>query len=63
MAKNQPIVRIDWEGEADARTLADAAVIQSDPKRLAKAAKAAKKMVEKKAVEAKAYARLGKKSK
>lgn len=35
----------EWQAEQDARTLADAQEIKSDPKRAARALKAAKKMV------------------
>jgi hypothetical protein len=43
-----------WEAESDARTMAEATAIRSDPKRFAAAASAAREMGEKKMVEAKA---------
>lgn len=46
MAKSEAVeVDKDWQAEADARTLADAHEIKSDPKRRAAALKAARKLV------------------
>ena len=53
----------DWEAESDANTLARAAEIQADKKRLAAAAKAAKGMVEEASTRAKAMKRIAKKAK
>ena len=52
-----------WRAEMDARTLSDAAAIQSDPKRLSAAAKIAQKMQKEKLAEAKALGKIAKKAK
>jgi hypothetical protein len=49
----------NWEAEEDARTLAQAAVIRSDPKRFARARQAAQEMGRQKMVEARALVGLG----
>ena len=41
-----PKTEADWNAATDARTLAEAGVINDDPKRLAAARKAASKLVE-----------------
>lgn len=52
-----------WQAECDARTLADAKVVMSDPARLKAAAKAAAKMADDKMVEAKAMKNIARKAK
>lgn len=51
-----------WQAESDAETLARAAEIQADKKRLKKAAKAAKSMVSDAQIRAKAMKRIAKKA-
>lgn len=58
----QPVSEIDWRGRCDAQTLAEAQVILNDNKRLAAAAKAAKKMAEAKEIEAKAMKKVARKA-
>ena len=48
----------DWEAESDARTLADAKLIQADDKRLKKAADASLRMATEKSDEAEAMRRV-----
>ena len=52
-----------WQGQCDARTLAEAKVIMSDKKRLNAAAQEASKMAEKQMEEAKAMKSISKKGK
>lgn len=51
-----------WEAERDAETLARAAEIKSDKKRMAAASKAAKKMVDDAAARAKAMKQIARKA-
>lgn len=50
-----------WKHEQDARTLAEAAGIKADPKRMGHAVKHAKKMADTKMAEAKELKKLGNK--
>jgi hypothetical protein len=53
----------DWEAENDANTIARAAEIQADKKRLMRAAKAAKRLQDEAKAKAKGMAKLAKKAK
>lgn len=57
-----PKTDAEWEAQGDAETLARAAEIQADKKRLKRAAKAAKSMVSDAQTRAKAMKRIAKKA-
>ena len=62
MATAIPVSEREWQAESDARTLAEAAVIKKDKKRVGAAKKKAKKMAVEKKQEAVAMAQVARKA-
>lgn len=63
MGKNSPKTEKDWEAEHDARTIADASAIKSDPTRLANAQRASMGMLKEKEAEVRGLRTLAKSKK